>query len=152
MTWHVSRRARRLVLWSIWVVIALTMLPVLDGPVFGVAVPTSALVLALVRGTLPRSVRGGHRLDLFPVVVMYIAVVALLRVAFVVFTTSNVFGLFMSFAGALLVGVVGPVVYTVWGRGGCLADLGLRLDNWRTAGVLALGVRRGAVRAHAVGL
>jgi membrane protease YdiL (CAAX protease family) len=137
MTWHVSRRARRMLLWSGWVVIALTMFPVLDGPVFGVAVPASALVLALVPGTLPRSVRGGRRLDLFAVVVMYIAVVALLR-TFVGFTTSNVFGLFMSFAGALLVGVVGPVVYTVWGCGGSLADLGLRLDNWRTAGVLPL--------------
>jgi len=81
MTWHVSMRARRLVLWSSWVVIALTMLSVLDGPAFGVVVPVSALVLALVPGTLPRGVRGGHRLDLFAVVVMYIAVVALLRVA-----------------------------------------------------------------------
>jgi hypothetical protein len=51
MTWHVSRRARRMLLWSGWVVIALTSLPVLDGPVFGVAVPASALALALVPGT-----------------------------------------------------------------------------------------------------
>lgn len=138
MTWHFSRPPRRLLVWACWVVIALCLLPVLDGPAFGVVVPVSALILASVPRVLPSSVRGSDRADLFAVLVLYVAIVALLRLAFIGFTTRNVLGLFLSFAGALLIGVAGPVIYTVWGRGRSLADLGLRVDNWRTAASLAL--------------
>jgi uncharacterized protein len=138
MFWHFSRPTRRLLVWACWVVIALSLLPLLAGPVFGVAVPLSAFILAMVPGMLPPAVQGSDRADLLAVLVLYVSVVALLRLAFVGFTTSNVLGLFLSFAGALLVGVAGPVIYTVWGRGRSLADLGVRADALRTVGLLAL--------------
>jgi uncharacterized protein len=68
----------------------------------------------------------------------YVAVVALMRLGFVGFGTDRVPGLFISFAGALLIGVLGPVIYTVWLRDGALADLGIRRDNWRQTLVLAV--------------
>jgi hypothetical protein len=124
MSWHFSGPTRRLLVWVCWVVIALCLLPVLDGPAFGVVVPLSALILALVPGMLPPTVRRSDRADLLAVLGLYVAVVALLRMAFIGFTTRNVLGLFLSFAGALLVGVAGPVIYTVWA-----AD-----DHWLTSG------------------
>jgi membrane protease YdiL (CAAX protease family) len=50
-----------------------------------------------------------------------------------VFTTDSVLGLFLSFAAAMLVGVVGPIVYTVWIRGRPLSSLGIGRGEWRTA-------------------
>ena len=61
-----------------------------------------------------------------------------MRLAFVGFGTDQVPGLFLSFAGALLLGVVGPVTYTVWTEGGSLRDLGLRRDNLLITSVLAV--------------
>ena len=43
---------------------------------------------------------------------------AITRLAFEGFTTDRVAGLFLSFAGGLLVGVIGPLVYQVWWRHG----------------------------------
>ncbi|GAA1949954.1 hypothetical protein GCM10009798_06480 [Nocardioides panacihumi] len=69
---------------------------------------------------------------------LYVAIVALMRLAFVGFTTDHVAGLFLCFAAALLIGVLGPIYVTVWRRGAPLADLGLRLGDWRATGLLAL--------------
>jgi hypothetical protein len=52
------------------------------------------------------------RADLVALVGLYVAVVSGLWLAFVVFTTDNVLGLFLSYGWALLVGVGGPVFYT----------------------------------------
>jgi membrane protease YdiL (CAAX protease family) len=76
--------------------------------------------------------------DLAMIAVFYVVIVVLMRLAFVTFGTDHVAALFLSFAGALLVGVLGPVYYTVWTRGGSLAELGIRRDNWRPTLVLAL--------------
>jgi membrane protease YdiL (CAAX protease family) len=59
----------------------------------------------------------------------YAAVVTFMWLAFVAFGTDDVLGLFLCFATALLIGVIGPVVYTVWTRSGSLHDLGLRRDD-----------------------
>lgn len=47
--------------------------------------------------------------DLLAVAVLYVAVVALMRLELVVFPDERVLGLFLAFAGALVLGVVGSV-------------------------------------------
>jgi uncharacterized protein len=76
--------------------------------------------------------------DLLVIAGLYVTVVALNRAAFVGFTVDNVVGLFLCFAAALVIGVIGPVVYTVVVRRRKLSDLGLRRDNLRTAVWFAL--------------
>jgi CAAX protease family protein len=133
-----SGRTMRIVLWSSWVVVALLMLEVVTGAWYGLVVAASALVLCLVPRALPTTPRTGARTDLLAIATMYVAVVALMRLAFVGFTTDHVAGLFLSFAAALLVGVVGPIYYTVWRRHASLTDLGLHVGDWRVTTVLAL--------------
>jgi len=134
----VAGRVRAPVLWSSWVVAALLLLSVVQGWVYAVLVATSALALALLPGTVTRRPSRAQPGDLAAIVVLYIAVVGLMRLAFVGFGTDHVAGLFVSFAAALLVGVAGPVYYTVWRRGLPLSRLGLRRDGLRTAALLAL--------------
>ncbi len=133
----VSYRWRPL-LWSIWVVGALLLLPVGVGPVYFALVVGSGLLLAILPGALPRRPRLRDSRDLVAIGLLYLSVVALLRLAFVVFTPDHVVGLFLCFAAALLLGVAGPVYYTVWMRRRPLADLGLRRDNLRAAAGLAV--------------
>lgn len=128
--------------WTAWAVAALLLLPVLgdvaDGVAYGGAVALSALVLALLtRHPRPRDAEP-HRLDLTVLAVTYVAVVALMRLAFVGFGTDDVLGLFLCFAGALVVGSGVPMLYTAYGTRRSLAWLGLRLDNWRPTLALAL--------------
>jgi hypothetical protein len=65
--------------------------------------------------------------DIRAVLLLYVSVVAALYLAFQVFTTEQTLGLFLCYAAGLIVGVVGPVIYTVWMRGRPLADLGIAL-------------------------
>jgi uncharacterized protein len=53
-------------------------------------------------------------------------------------------GLFLCYAGGLILGVVGPVIYTVWMRGRPLADLGLTTRNWQQA--IGLGLVLGVIQ------
>ncbi len=133
-----SRPVRRGVLWSAWVVVALLLLPVLDAIAYGVVVPLSGLAVALVPGMLPRRVARDDRRDLVTIGGLYLGVVVLMRLAFVGFGTEHTAGLFLCFAAALLLGVGGPVGYTVWARGRTLADLGLRSDDLAATAVLAV--------------
>ena len=133
-----SGRTLRIVLWSSWVVAALLMLEVAPGAWYLLAVAGSALLLCLVPHALPTVARSRSRSDLLAIAVTYVGLVALMRLAFVGFTTDHVAGLFLSFAAALLLGVVGPVYYTVWRRGADLSELGLRVGDRRTTGLLAL--------------
>jgi uncharacterized protein len=66
------------------------------------------------------------------------AVVGLLRLAFTGFGTAHLVGLFLSYATALLLGVAGATVYTVWVRRRPLRTLGIGAHNLRST--LALGV------------
>ncbi|WP_244247082.1 CPBP family intramembrane glutamic endopeptidase [Nocardioides euryhalodurans] len=133
-----SERTARTVLWSSWIVAALLMLDVAPGAWYVLVVAVSALLLCLVPHALPEVSRTGSRADLLAIAIMYVGVVGLMRLAFVGFTTDHVAGLFLSFAAALLLGVVGPIYFTVWRRRADLSDLGLRLGDWRTTGLLAL--------------
>jgi uncharacterized protein len=131
---------RSLVLWAGWVVFALLLMPLVGqwDWLFLASVAGSALALNLLTRSGPaRPTEAASAGDLPVIAVFYVAVVAAMRLAFVVFGTDHIPGLFLSFALALLLGVVGPVVYTVWTRGGSLHDLGLRRDNWQTTAVLA---------------
>jgi uncharacterized protein len=124
--------------WTAWVVLALLLLDVLDGAAYGVLVPVSALILAAVPGATPVAVRRRDRQDLVVVAALYAAVVGLMRLAFVGFTTDNTLGLFLSFAAALVLGAAGPVVYWSWVRRRPLAELGLQVGDLRRTGALAL--------------
>lgn len=138
MTEAASRTRYRTLLWSGWVVGALLLLPVAGAAVYLAVVAATALALALVPGTLPTTPRVHDRRDLVAIAVLYLSVVALMRLAFVVFTVADVLGLFLSFAAALLLGVAGPLYYSVWLRRRPLSDLGLSGDNLRRTAVLAL--------------
>ncbi len=138
MTSRSAGSTLRIVLWSGWVVAALLMLDVAPGAWYLLAVAASALLLCLVPHALPTVARSRPGSDLVAIAVMYVGVVALMRLAFVGFTTDHVAGLFLSFAAALLLGVVGPVYYTVWRRRADLSELGLRIGDWRTTGLLAV--------------
>lgn len=78
--------------------------------------------------------------DLVVIAGLYLAVVGLYRLAFVGFTTDSVAGLFLSFAGGLLLGVAGPIVYTCWIRRRPLRSLGLGLHNLRATLAWAAGL------------
>jgi membrane protease YdiL (CAAX protease family) len=119
---------------------ALLFLAVGHPLVYGLVVPSTAALLALIPGLLPHVDRRIDGPDLSAILVMYVGVVGVFYVAFQVFTQQRVLGLFICYAAGLLLGVVGPVVYTVWVRGRPLANLGLRLDDWRATVALGLGL------------
>jgi uncharacterized protein len=96
-------------------------------------------VAVLVPGALPRPPSSCvDWADLAVVGGLYAAVVALFLIAFQVFTPAAAAGLFLCFAGGMLLGVAGPICYTVWRRGRPLAELGLCRD--RLSEALALGL------------
>jgi hypothetical protein len=132
-------------MWTAFVVAALLLLDVVDLKVYGVVVPLAGVALALATSRMGKPVSAFpwtrwhvDRKDLVVLGALYVAVVALFRVAFIVFTTDRVAGLFLSFGAALLIGVAGPVVYTVWVRRRPLASLGIGLHNLRSTVRLAL--------------
>lgn len=137
MTPSIATPRARALLWAGWVVLALLLLPLGNGPLYLAAVAGSALLLLLVPGAAPRRAsKAGARVDVQDLVVigiLYVAVVALNSAAFLGFTVDHVAGLFLCFATALVLGVAGPLVYTVRVRHRPLGDLGLRRDNLRTA-------------------
>jgi membrane protease YdiL (CAAX protease family) len=138
MNSNVSRPGWRVALWSAWVVLALLLLPLLGGAMYAVVVASSALLLATVPRAVPPFGTRWDRRELLVIAAMYLVVVGLMRLAFSVFTTADVTGLFLAFAAALVVGATGPIVYVVWIRRGSLRDLGLRTDNRRSTAALAL--------------
>ncbi|MDQ0755985.1 CPBP family intramembrane glutamic endopeptidase [Arthrobacter sp. B3I4] len=123
--------------WITWLVAAMLLLAFLDLTVHAVVVSSTALVLAAVSGPAGWRRQKFDKLDLTVVAVLYVAVVVLFRVAFTVFTATNVLGLFLCFGTGLTLGVAGPVFYTVR-RGRHLSDLGLWLGNWKQAVGLGL--------------
>ena len=133
---------RGLAIWGGWVVGALLLMPLVgEHPwVYLLAVAGSALVVGVAaRGGLEAPGPASSTGDLPVIAALYVGVVALMRLAFVTFGTDHIPGLFLSFAAALLLGVVGPVVYTVWGREGSLRDLGIGGGGLPRTALLALG-------------
>jgi len=116
----------RRVIWVAWLIAALLFLPIGNALVYGVTVPlTAGLLVLLAPGLVPSVDRHGDRRDIRAVLLLYVGVVAALYLAFQVFTVDRTLGLFLCFAAGLILGVVGPVIYTVWMRRRPLADLGL---------------------------
>jgi membrane protease YdiL (CAAX protease family) len=142
---------RRLpLLWVGFVVVSLLALDVLDQTVWAIAIPMTAgaLWLGSTSWWRPLSISRPGALDardLAVVAGLYVAVVGLWRLAFTVFTADRWLPLFLCFGGGMLLGVAGPVVYTVWLRRRPLASLGLGAHRLRSA--LALGLLFAAVQA-----
>lgn len=135
---------------GVGVVVGLLLLDVLEGAIYAIVVPAGMLVAALVLRAFRRTSalfwwRPDTR-DLVAVVVLYAAVVAVVRLAFVGFTTESMAGFFISYAvvGLLLLGVAAPVLYNVRLRHRPLHSLGVGLHNWRPT--LALGLVFAAVQ------
>jgi uncharacterized protein len=129
----------RTVVWTVFSVAALLALNVGDLTLWAALVVPVALLLALVPGLRPAfTFRGADGRDLLVIGVLYVAVVGLFRLAFTVFTTDNILGLFLSFAFGLVIGVVGPIVYQVWMRGRDLRSLGLGFHHLRATLTLGL--------------
>ena len=73
---------------SSWVVAALLLLAVVSGGWYLLAVGASGLLLCLVPHAVPAVPRTGARADLLVIAVLYVGVVALMRLAFVGFSTA----------------------------------------------------------------
>jgi len=136
-------RSLRWMPWVVLVVGTMLLLDVVSLVWIGVIAPTAAVVLAVLqRRGPPDGVRWFRsevdRRDIVAVVVFYLVVVGLFRVAFEGFGTDRVAGLFLSFAAGLLTGVAGPVIYMVWRRGRSLRDLGIGGHHLRPT--IALGL------------
>jgi uncharacterized protein len=117
--------------WFAFVAAALLLLVIDDLPLWTVAVVLAAGALALAARPT-RSVKlDVDRRDLMAMGLLYVVVVAAFRIAFTVFTTDNVLGLFLGFGSGLLLGVAGPIFYEVWMRGRDLRSLGLGLYRLR---------------------
>jgi uncharacterized protein len=135
----------RRIIWIAWLITALLFLSVGNGLVYGVTVPlTAGLLVLLAPGLAPSADRRVDGRDIRAVLLLYVGVVAALYLAFQVFTVGRTLGLFLCYAASLILGVVGPVIYTVWIRCRPLADLGLTTKNWRQA--VGLGLILGGVQ------
>ena len=145
------RSVAHVVVWTTFAVVALLLMDVLDLTVYGVVIPVVGVVLALVMariGPPNPSIAWVQlvvdRADVIAIVALYVVTVGLFRLAFGVFGTDRVVGLFLSFAMALLIGVVGSVVYTTWIRRRPLASIGMGPQNLRST--LRLGLLLAAVQ------
>jgi uncharacterized protein len=135
----------RRIIWVAWLIAALLFLAIGNGLLYGVTVPlTAGLLVLLAPGLAPSAGRHMDGRDIRVVLLLYIGVVAALYLAFQVFTVGRTLGLFLCYAAGLILGVIGPVIYTVWMRRRPLADLGLTTKNWRQA--VGLGLVLGAIQ------
>jgi len=137
-------------LWVGFVVASLLALDVLGVVTWSIVVPLAAAALWLGstrRWRSPSITRPGvlDGRDLAVIAALYLAVVGLWRLAFTVFTADRWLGLFLCFGGGMLLGVGGPVVYTVWLRRRPLRSLGLGMH--RLPATVALGLLFAGVQA-----
>lgn len=134
--------------WVVFVVAALLSLPVLPLAAWGVVIPIAAAALLAVTARAARGLSWlawrVDQVDLLVVGGLYLAVVSLLSLAFGLFTADRVLGLFLAFAGGLILGVAGPVGYTTLVRHRPLRTLGLGAHNPRPT--LALAALFGGVQ------
>jgi len=125
--------------WVAWVALAILAMELVGGPVYLVVVIVSGLaVWVIVEPRRPGRTAPSPRHELVVMVALYALVVGLLAVAFQGFGTEHTVGLFLTFGLALVIGVAGPVYYTVWVQHRPLADLGLTWGNRRRTVLLAL--------------
>ena len=126
--------------WFLFCLFSLLALAVVDLQVWATTVVLAALALACVPALRPQAHSRVDLIDLAAVLGAYVGVVVLFRMAFTVFTTDNVLGLFLCFAAGLLLGVVGPVLYQVWGRRRPLRTLGLGTHELRPTMLMGLAL------------
>jgi len=126
--------------WSIFALTAVLLLDVVDLTTWSGVVIVAALALAVAGGRAqPPINRTVDRRDLMAIAILYVLIVGLFRLAFEVFTTDSLVGLFLSFATGLVLGVAGPIVYQIWLRGRDLQSLGIgrrRIRETVTLGVV----------------
>jgi hypothetical protein len=133
-----------MVIWSVFVVVALLMLGVSSPVVYPSVVIGSAVVLFVVLGGRFRAAGivparwHADRRDLIVVGGLFAACVGLFKLAFGVFGVDSVAGLFLSFGTALTLGVAVPVFYTVLVRRRSLSAIGVGLHNWKPTVALGL--------------
>lgn len=141
------RRAQWLAaLWALFVVVSLFLLLSGNLIVYGVGIPLGALVLVFLsaRDSFFRPVTINWARwsidteDVAAVVLLYVAVVGLFKLAFGGFGTSQTLPFFLTYAAGMLVGVIGPIFYTVWVRHRTLESLGIGLHNLGSTVALAL--------------
>jgi len=128
------------VVWFLFCFFSLLALAVVDLQVWAAIVVLAGLALACVPTLRPHTDSRVDLIDLAAVLGAYVGVVVLFRMAFTVFTTDNVLGLFLCFAAGLLLGVIGPVLYQVWGRGRPLRTLGLGTHDLRPTLLMGLAL------------
>lgn len=141
----VSRNAT-LTLGVVWAAFVVAALLLLGLPAYGIAVPVAGLLLVVVCSRIGLFKSLGvkwasweiDKTDLLVVGGFYVAVVALFKVAFGIFGTGQVAGLFIFFGLGMLIGVVGPLVYVVWIRHRSLSSIGIGLHNIRSTAALAI--------------
>jgi uncharacterized protein len=116
--------------WVFVVVAGLVLAKVLSPQTFGWMVPLAALfVVRFEWDNPPLGVRWvvwePDTRDLIAIGTTFVVVTAGLRLSFSVEPADRGGAMFLTAASALLVGVAGPVVYTVWYRHRSLASLGI---------------------------
>lgn len=125
-------------IWLAFLIGSLILLDFLDLTIWAIVIAAMAAVLGVILTSSSRWRPSVEWRDLMAVGIFYVAVVGLFRLAFTVFTTENVVGLFLTFAGGLLLGVVGPIVYLVWGRKRDLSSLAISRHHLSEALTLGL--------------
>jgi uncharacterized protein len=143
---RVASRNATITLAAIWAALVVAALLSLGVGAYGIVVPVAGLVLVVVCSRIGLFKNLGVRwasweidkTDLLVVGAFYVTVVALFKVAFGVFGTGQVAGLFVFFGLGMLVGVVGPLVYVVWIRRRPLSSIGLGVHNIRWTAALAV--------------
>jgi hypothetical protein len=124
--------------WVSFVVIGLLLLDVFGGMTYATVIVAAALVLSLATRQWIVPLRSVDRRDLMWAGLLYLGVVGLFRLAFGVFSADRTAPMFLAFAGGMLLGTVGPIVYAVWVRGRAFSSLGLGMRNIRTTALLAI--------------
>ena len=133
-------------LWALFVVVSLFLLSTGNLTVYGIGIPLGALVLVVLSARdnffAPVKVTWARwsidTEDVAAVVLLYVAVVGLFKLAFGGFGTAQTLPFFLTYAAGMLVGVVGPIFYTVWVRRRTLESLGIGLHNLGSTAALAL--------------
>jgi len=130
---------------AIVVLAGLLLLDVFGGVAYAfvVAMLTALAFFAFPKIRVSTRSRSIHSADLMVIAGLYLAVIGFFRIAFIVIENNDLL-LFGNFAAGLIVGVLGPVYYTVKIRGRGLANLGLSMGAWRTT--LGLGLVLAAVQ------
>jgi len=131
---------------ALWAGFVLAALLLLGIGAYGFVVPAAGLVLAVIcahtawfKGLDIRwAASTVDKADLLVVGALFVAVVAFFKVAFGVYGTGQVAGLFVFFGLGMVIGVVGPLVYVVWVRHRPLASIGIGMHNLRPTLLLAM--------------